>query len=128
MIHHKHFLYLFIPLQPIFFLESFNKDISMILDLAIPGYKNVYRTISDEKRIISEILKDHSSYSKKYELCSDLLKNESEQWLKISEYNRILLNKGFFLTIPKAFSLLNQMDQIMDEIIRIEQKILSLEY
>jgi hypothetical protein len=110
------------------FIESFNKDISIILDLAVPGYKNVYRTISDEKRIISEVLKDHSSYSKKYELCSDLLKNESEQWSKISEYNRILLNKGFFLTIPKALSLLNQMDQIMDEIIRIEQKILSLEY
>jgi hypothetical protein len=108
------------------FLESLNKDISIILDLAVPGYKNVYRTISDEKRIISDVLKNHSNYLNKYELCSELLKNESELWLKISEYNRILLNKGIFLTIPKALTLLNQMHQIMDEIIKIEQKILSI--
>ena len=108
------------------FLDSLNKDISIILDLGIPGYKNVYRTISDEKRIISDVLSNHSSFSRKYDLCSEFLKNESELWLKLSEYNRILLNKGLFLTIPKALTLLNEMDQIMDEIIEIEQKILSI--
>jgi len=111
----------------ILFQEFYNKDISIIFDLAIPGYKNVYRTISDEKRIISNVLKNHSGYSNKYKFCSEFLKNESEQWLKLSEYNRILLNKGLFITTPKAINLLNKMDQIMDEIIEIEQKILSLE-
>jgi len=70
---------------------------------------------------------NYSDLSPKYKRCSELLKNESEQWLKIAEFNRILLNKGFFITIPGALIILNKMDDIMENIIQIEQDILSLE-
>ena len=79
------------------FQKLFNKEISLIFDLVIPGYKNIYRTIADEKLIISKVLLNYSDLSPKYKRCSELLKNESEQWLKIAEFNRILLNKGFFI-------------------------------
>ena len=109
------------------FQKLFNKEISLIFDLVIPGYKNIYRTIADEKLIISKVLLNYSDLSPKYKRCSELLKNESEQWLKIAEFNRILLNKGFFITIPGALIILNKMDDIMENIIQIEQDILSLE-
>jgi len=105
----------------------FEKDFSYTFDNIIPGYKNVYNTIAYEKMIISNVLYNYSNLSQKYQVCADLLINESEQWLKLSEYNKILLNKGLFITIPKALIILNQMENIMNEIIQIEQNIISLE-
>ncbi len=110
--------------------KSFQKsdnDISLIFDLAVPGYKNIYKTIAEEKLIASEVVLKYSHLSQKYKICSDLLINESEQWLKISDNNRILLNKGFFISLPKAIIIFNQISNIMDNIIKIEQDILSLE-
>ena len=117
----------FFTIMEQFFQKYYDKDISLVFDLAVPGYKNIYETIADEKLIISKVLSNYSYLSSKYQLSSELLKNESDQWFKIAEYNRILLNKGIFITMPRAIIILNQMYNIMDNIIQIEQDILSLE-
>ncbi len=106
--------------------ELFDKDISFIFDLAVPGYKNIYRTIADEKEIISMVMHNYSSLDQKYQTCSDLLHDEADLWYEMADYNRILLNKGFFITVPNALSLFEKMYSIMDEIIEIEQALLNI--
>lgn len=107
--------------------RTFNKDISYILDCAIPSYKNIYRRIAEEKELASSILSKYSNISETYDFCSDLLHNESNLWRSLSTYDRFLRNKGIFISLPKAFSILNQMESLMEEIIYIEQRILSME-
>jgi len=103
-----------------------NKDISYILDCSIPSYKNIYRRIAEEKELASSILSNFSHISNTFSLCSDLLDNESKLWRSLSTYDRFLRNKGIFILLPRGLYLLNQMGLIMDEIISIENKILSI--
>lgn len=117
----------FFNILELIFQRLFEKDISYVLDLTIPGYENIYRKIAEEKQIVSDVLSNYSYQSPEYQTCSDLLQNESELWLKFAAYDRILRNKGFFITTLRALHMFNQMEMIMEEIIQIEQNILSFE-
>lgn len=110
-----------------FIQRVFNKDISYILDCAVPSYKNIYRRIAEEKELASSILSNYSNISETYDICSDLLDDESKLWRSLSTYDRFLRNKGIFISLPKALSTLNQMESLMEDIIQIEERILSLD-
>ena len=107
--------------------ELFDKDLSFIFDLAVPGYNNIYRTIADEKEIVSQVMCNYSSIDPKYQTCSALLHEEAELWYEIASYNRILLDKGIFISIPKALSIFKEMYTIMDEIIEIEHLLINIQ-
>jgi hypothetical protein len=111
------------------FLQRFLEiDFSYTFDLylPVPGYKNNYKFIAEEKQMISEVLLNYAYLSPIYENCSELLQNESELWFKIADYHRTLLNKGRFITIPRALHIFNQISSTLDEIIQIQQEIVSL--
>lgn len=108
------------------FIQYYQKDISFALELTIPGYRNIFKNIAEEKNTVSQVLNNFSHYSEIYEQCSILLKQESENWSKLAEYNKILMDAGIFITIPKALQILNEMDHIMDKIISIEEEIIAL--
>jgi len=108
------------------FVDRFEKDISLVFDLAVPGYRNIYRSIAEEKEIAAASLRNFSSVSIIYQQCSELLQEESVLWFKIADYNRMFLNKGVFITIPKGLSLLDEMSRVMGDIIEIQEEILSL--
>ena len=110
-----------------YFQRTFNKDISYILDCAIPSYKNIYRRIAEEKELASSILSKYTNISETHDICSELLDDESKLWKSLSTYDRFLRNKGIFISLPKAFSILNQMESLMEEIILIEERVLSLD-
>ena len=103
-----------------------NKDISFILDLLFPCYKNSYRLIAEEGQVISTVLLNYSHLSPVFQHCAELLQKESDLWFEIASYNRLLLNKGVFLSIPRALWIFNQMADIMDDIIQIQQDIISI--
>jgi hypothetical protein len=101
-------------------------DISYALDLIISGYKNNHRKVAEERQTISEIMLDYSHLSPYFQQVSELLKNESDLWLTIASYNRVLLNKGVFISIPRGLRILDKMAEMMDGIIEIQQEILSI--
>lgn len=104
-----------------------NKDISYILDLTIKDYKNMYQWIAEEKRYVSSVLNNYSNVSQKYYACSQLLKQEAENWSNITAYNKILMTKGMFISALKGIWILQNMEKTMENIIQIEQEIISLE-
>ena len=57
-----------------------------------------------------------------------LLKEESENWSKIKNLNEVLMKKGFFISIPEAVIVFNKMEKIMENIIKIEQDIIDIEF
>ncbi len=107
--------------------RAFKKDISYILESTVPDYKNIYRLIAEEKLIISEVLKNFSYISNKYEVCSNLMKLEAENWSKIASYNKELMTRGILFSNSRAILILHQMERIMNDIIQIEEQIISLE-
>ena len=107
-----------------------------------PYEKNIFDMIM--KRLISFF--DHVSYDKKYNaeylkeaseslqnetlrnLCSyeaDLFERESENWTKLSSCYSEFLNKGVFISNFKANNLMDHMDNAIDNIIKIEQEIIT---
>jgi hypothetical protein len=99
-------------------------DFSYVFDsLPIPGYKNDYKIIAEEKQIISEVMVDYAYLSPRYAYCAKLLQNESELWFRIACYHRILLNKGKFITVPRALSIFNKISNLLDDIILIQEEI-----
>ncbi|MFO7678120.1 MAG: C39 family peptidase [Thermoplasmatota archaeon] len=110
------------------FLQRFlERDFSYVFDsLPLPGYKNDYKFIAEEKQIISQLMMDYAYVSPVYENCSKLLQHESQLWFRMADYHRILLNKGIFTTIPRAVYIFNKISSILEEIIQIQQEILSL--
>jgi len=109
-------------------LEQYGMDLSFVFDLSIPGYKNIYRTIADEKEMISDVLQNYALLMPLYQRLSELLYDESVLWSKIAEYNRVFLNKGLFISIPKGISMLDEMSRIMGDIILIQEEILSYQF
>lgn len=100
-------------------------DVSLILFFNVKGYKNSYKRIAEDKKLVSKFLMGHSNFSSKYNKCSNLLDNESKLWFKISDYFDTFLKKGYFISIPRGLYLLNKMKLLMKEIIKIEEEILS---
>jgi len=107
------------------FIQRFlHIDLSYTFDCAVPGYRNNYRFIAEEKQMISEVLQNYSHLSPLCRYSADLLQKESLLWFDLASYNRILMNKGIFISSPRAVYILNHMTKIMDEIIEIQQDII----
>ena len=56
---------------------------------------------------------------------SRLLREESEYWEELSDYYKIFLRKGMFLTKLRANIIMNKMEETMEKIILIEQEIIN---
>jgi len=87
--------------------------------------QNEFDRIAIEKRIAADVLLNNSDISNICEYGATLLRQEAENWTKISEYYNVFMKKGIFLSLPRALLLMNKMADTMDNIIAIEEAIIA---
>ena len=96
-----------------------------IFDIFMVGQRISFDTTSTIIAQIAEFLEKNSFYQ---DLCinqSSLLKQESILWAELSAYFKVFMRKGRLISDARAKSLINKMQEILDEIITIQQHIID---
>lgn len=96
-----------------------------IFDIFMVGQRISFDTTSTIIAQIAEFLEKNSFYQ---DLCinqSSLLKQESILWVELSAYFKVFMRKGRLISDTRAKSLINKMQEILDEIITIQQQIID---
>lgn len=90
----------------------------------------VYRNIAIEKKYAANYLreiKNNLTCERLIKICeheATLFEYEAENWTKIADYYSEFRKKGIFMSLPRALTLLEIMEDIFDNIISIEETIL----
>ena len=81
--------------------------------------------IAAEKNFVADYLENCSFYPDLCKNHSDFLRQESEYWEKLSDYYKIFMRRGIYLSEFRADYIMNHMENIMDKVLIVEQKIID---
>jgi hypothetical protein len=108
----------------------FKKAALIILSKIIPFIDcnsldiNKFTRIGIEKLNISNYLYEEQHLSSNCTFDALLLKNEMENWTKISDLYNNFIKKNIKMTLLRAITIIKEIDNTIDNIIKIEEKIL----
>lgn len=86
---------------------------------------NKFTRIRIEKFNISNYLYEEQDLSSNCTFDALLLKSEMENWTKVSDLYDTFIEKNIMMTLPRAIIIIKEMDNTIDNIIKIEEKILT---
>ncbi len=101
------------------------------LDKLILEPNDVFESIAIEKRYVSDYLREIKSNltdENLINICTfeiSLFNCEAENWTYIANYYSEFRKKGVFLPLPKGLSIINKMSEALDNIIKIEEEIIT---
>lgn len=98
---------------------------STIFNFYKVGNENPFERIADEKKQTADYLEKSNFYSEFSNNQSNLLRKEIRLWFNLSDYYKIFMRRGVFLSLFRANILLEKMENSIDEIIIIEQKLID---
>ena len=114
------------------FMETMEKLFSVlspnkpnIFDIFMVGRENAFEYIAAEKNLVADYLENSEFYPDISMNHSHLLREESEYWEELSDYYKVFLRKGMFLTKLRANIIMDKMEETMEKIILIEQEIIN---
>lgn len=110
-------------MEKLFSVLSPNKP--NIFDIFMVGRENAFEYIAAEKNLVAGYLENSEFYPDISVNHSHLLREESEYWEELSDYYKVFLRKGMFLTKLRANIIMNKMEETMEKIILIEQEIIN---
>jgi len=86
---------------------------------------NFFNVIVTDKLYTSEYLNENIDINISIKSEATLFKQEAENWSKLLSYNSEIKKKGFFISFPRAFLIINKMEKTMENIIAIEENIIA---
>jgi hypothetical protein len=96
-----------------------------IFDIFIIGKIDSFEDIAAEKNHIADYLEDSHFYPNICEKHASLLREEAEKWDQLSDYYKVFMRRGIFLSKYRANNIMKQMETLIDEIILIEEEIIN---
>ena len=96
-----------------------------IYDMIVAGKQDPFNEIAAAKKHVAQFLATCMVYPGLCKNQSVLLHSESEQWHNLSTYYGIFVRKGLFLSNLRAVHVMNAMQQLMNDIIPLEQALIT---
>ena len=96
-----------------------------IFDIFMVGKVDSFESIAAEKNHVADYLEHNAFYPELCEKQASLLKEESDNWIKLSDYYKVFMRRGISLSFLRAENLMIKMEEIIDNIITIEQTIID---
>ena len=89
---------------------------------------NTFDYIALDKIMAADYLKNHTKNTSAFQLHSEKLRYEAENWTKIADLYRDFKIKGLFMRRSKAIETISEMQKIIENIIKIEKEIIEIDY
>jgi hypothetical protein len=96
-----------------------------IFDIFMVGKEDPFESIAEEKQHAIDYLESSNHYPDICKNHSILLKQESELWFHLSNYYKVFLKRGKYLSSLRANFLIKKMEETMNQIILIEEKLIE---
>ena len=89
------------------------------------GEVNPFESIAAEKNHVADYLENCPFYPNLCKNQSSLLRNEADKWNELSQFYKVFLRRGIYLTTYRAELILDNMEKIAKKIIGIEETIID---